>query len=193
MHPAGGKVHARINPVPSGAGARAGDQALTEAFCAIAGRSHRNPPVPFKMTASCQAFERHGYFIMKSTKTPANWILLIDDEEDILPEYQEFLAACGHEALISSDSDKAFRIVLAEPRIGIVVTDLRMAGRDGASLIRDLRLSLPEDRRLQFIILTGDASSQTGGDMADIPVFLKPLDTVALCECIERMKAQARC
>lgn len=128
---------------------------------------------------------------MTSTRGPAPWLLLVDDEEDILPEYQEFLEARGHVTLVSADPDRAFGLVLEEPRIGIVITDLRMAGRDGASLIRDLRAALPEDRGLRFIILTGDASSRIGADMDDIPVFLKPLDTVDLCECINRMKAQA--
>lgn len=108
------------------------------------------------------------------------WILMVDDEEDILPEYQEFFELTGYKTLVTSDPDQAFTMVLGEARICLVITDLRMAGRDGASLIRDLRTSLPAGRQVEFIILTGDASSRLGQDLADIPVFLKPADTEAL-------------
>ena len=49
-----------------------------------------------------------------------------------------------------------------------------MAQVDGASMIRNLRAALRAGRHVAFIILTGDASTQLGCDIADVPVFLKP-------------------
>lgn len=104
-------------------------------------------------------------------------ILLVDDEPEILPEYQEFLELKGYDAAISSDPEEAYRIVMAQPQIELVVTDLKMAGLDGVGLIRKLRANLPPERHLEFIILTGDATSQISDDIAGIPLFIKPADT----------------
>lgn len=104
-------------------------------------------------------------------------ILLVDDEPEILPEYQEFLELKGLDAVISSDPEEAYRMVMAQPEIAVVVTDLKMARLDGVSLIRKLRATLPPERHVEFIILTGDATSQIGDDIAGIPLFIKPADT----------------
>ena len=111
-------------------------------------------------------------------------ILLVDDEEDILPEYQDFLELEGLESAICADPQKAVEMVLAQSDLRVVVTDLRMAQLDGAGLIRALRSALPAARRVDFIILTGDAALQTSDDIADVPVFIKPADTDALVAAI---------
>lgn len=117
-------------------------------------------------------------------------ILLVDDEQDILPEYQEFFEFAGFSTLTCADPVEAFNLVLISPEIRVVVTDLRMSQLDGASMIRDLREALPLGRRVDFIILTGDASTQLMGDIADVPVFLKPADTDALVGAIRAALAQ---
>ncbi len=107
-------------------------------------------------------------------------ILLVDDEEDILPEYQDFLELEGFESAMCSNPEEAAQIALDHPSIGLVITDLRMGKLDGASLIRRLRAMLPRGRHVEFIILTGDATSHVNDDIAHIPVFIKPADTDAL-------------
>ncbi|WP_295490523.1 response regulator [Sphingorhabdus sp. EL138] len=119
-----------------------------------------------------------------SSEIPQSHVLLIDDEQDVLPEYQEFLEFAGFAAFTSADPVEAYERVLNTPEIGVVVTDLRMAKIDGASLIRKLRAALPAERHVGFIILTGDASTQMVSDIADVPVFLKPADTDALIAAI---------
>lgn len=116
--------------------------------------------------------------------TPATQILLVDDEEDILPEYQDFLELEGLESAICADPRQAFEMVLAQPELRVVITDFRMAHLDGASLIRALRSALPAIRHVNFIILTGDAALQLSDDIADVPVFIKPADTDALIAAI---------
>lgn len=112
-------------------------------------------------------------------------ILLVDDETDILPEYQEFLELAGFTALTESDSEQAVRTVTERADIGVVVTDLRMAKLDGASLIRTLQTSLPAERRIQFIVLTGDATSLARSNECDAPVLLKPVDFDALINALD--------
>lgn len=120
-------------------------------------------------------------YVLEST---APQILLVDDELDILPEFQELLDLEGLDSAICADPEQAAQIVLSEPDFRLVITDLRMAKLDGGSLIRLLRQRLPQTRRVNFIILTGDASSQISEDIGDVPVFLKPVNTNALLPAI---------
>lgn len=113
-------------------------------------------------------------------------ILLVDDEEDILPEYQDFLEMNGYQSAICSAPEQAAWIVSNHPGIGLVITDLRMARLDGAALIRQIRSMLPAERLVEFIILTGDTASDISDDIADVPVFTKPADTDALVSAIAR-------
>lgn len=118
-------------------------------------------------------------------------ILLVDDEEEILPEYQDFLELEGFSSAICSDPLQAFEMVMDRPNIDLVITDLRMAKLDGASLIKRLRDALPPERHVDYIILTGDALSQVSDDIAHIPVFIKPADTDALIASIKSALTRA--
>lgn len=121
---------------------------------------------------------------------PARRILLVDDDEDILPEYQEFLEFNGFDSRVCANPEQAIRMVLEDPCIGLVITDLHMTGLDGISLIRKARAALPGDRRLDFIILSGDTIMPDHRDIADIPVFTKPTDLDALVDAINSVLAR---
>ena len=103
-------------------------------------------------------------------------ILLVDDEVDILPEYQELLELEGLSSLATSDPLEAIQLVQERVELCLVITDLRMAKMDGASLIRELQRSMPAKRNLGFIILTGDASPASVAALPDVPILLKPID-----------------
>lgn len=116
----------------------------------------------------------------KASASAAPSILLVDDEADILPEYKDFLELEGFNAHTCVNPEQALDEVLGRPDVGLVITDLRMAKLDGISLIRQLRALIPAERKLEFIILTGDATYQTSADLAHIPVLIKPTDANAL-------------
>lgn len=112
-------------------------------------------------------------------------VLLIDDEPDILPEYEEFLELHGFKVLTQANPEEALRMVKERAEIGVVVTDLKMAKLNGVSLIDNLRACLPQSRRVQFIILTGDPSLLARSEVSDAPVLLKPVDVDALIGTID--------
>lgn len=120
----------------------------------------------------------------------ASCVMLVDDEHDILPEYQEFFEGLGFSTLTCSDAVQALALILERADIAVVITDLRMANLDGVSLIRQARAAIPADRSVAFMILTGDASTQLDADMADIPIFLKPAETDQLVSAIEAVLGQ---
>lgn len=124
------------------------------------------------------------------SSTAASYVLLVDDEHDILPEYQEFFEGLGFATLTSSGPVEALALILGRADIKVVITDLRMAGLDGLSLIRQARAALPTDRGVAFMILTGDVSTQLDADMVDIPVFVKPAETDQLVLEIEAALAR---
>ncbi len=124
------------------------------------------------------------------SSTTASYVLLVDDEHDILPEYQEFFEGLGFATLTCSDPVQALALILERADIAVVITDLRMANLDGLSLIRQARAALPADRDVAFMILTGDASTQLDADVADIPVFVKPAETDQLVLAIEEALAR---
>jgi len=111
-------------------------------------------------------------------------ILLVDDEADILPEYQELLELEGLNALTTSSPAHALDLVKQRSDIAVVVTDLKMAGLNGAELIKAMRGSISASRTLSFIVLTGDASACQDLDASDIPILLKPVNLSALIAAI---------
>ena len=124
------------------------------------------------------------------SSTAASYVLLVDDEHDILPEYQEFFEGLGFATLTCSGPEQALALILDRADVKVVITDLRMAGLDGLSLIRQARAALPADRGVAFMILTGDVSTQLDVDMVDIPVFVKPAETNQLVLAVEAALAR---
>lgn len=111
-------------------------------------------------------------------------VLVVDDEVDILPEYQDLLEMAGFAVAVESDPEAALATVVAHPEIRLVITDLRMAKLDGAGLINRLRAALPGNRHVSFILVTGDATSQTTVYDLQVPILFKPVDFDALVSAV---------
>lgn len=85
-------------------------------------------------------------------------VLIVDDEPSVLRNLSEGLSLLGFENYVANSSAAALETLERDPSIGVVVTDIRMPGRDGFSLARDVlstrRLSAPA----QVILITGHAT-----------------------------------
>lgn len=111
-------------------------------------------------------------------------ILLIDDERDILDEYQEFLELSGYMSLTCSDPMEAIKMVLDRPDIRLVITDQKMAKLDGLGLIKQLRNLVLPQRDLKFVILTGELEPRLHEVCEDVRIVIKPADTDILLDAI---------
>ncbi|HKA15777.1 MAG TPA: sigma-54 dependent transcriptional regulator [Myxococcota bacterium] len=70
-------------------------------------------------------------------------ILVVDDEKNIRAHLATYLSGLGHRVAAAADGIEALRLVDAEP-FDLVLSDVRMAGMDGMSLLRELHRRRPD-------------------------------------------------
>ena len=86
---------------------------------------------------------------------PPPIVVLVDDEPDTLAEYGEALALTSIHCVTAGSGGPALELIDAMPTIDVVLTDLRMPGTDGRSLLAGLQLRAVERPWLRSIIVTG--------------------------------------
>lgn len=96
-------------------------------------------------------------------------ILVVDDEGATRTMLQSLLESMGHEAKCFDGADAAEEFMDSEPFwVDVVLTDLRMPGRDGISLIAAVRTKFPD---VVPILGTGYASLENALDAMRTGVF----------------------
>ncbi|WMN15089.1 response regulator [Pseudomonas piscis] len=84
-------------------------------------------------------------------------VLLVDDEEPILNSLRRLLRGQPYEVLLANSGAQALDILAQQP-VDLVMSDARMPGMDGATLLAKVREGYPAARR---ILLTGYADLDT--------------------------------
>ncbi|MBS7660778.1 response regulator [Pseudomonas lalucatii] len=84
-------------------------------------------------------------------------LLLVDDEENILKSLRRLLRQEPYEILMADGAGQALQLLEAH-RVDLVISDARMPGMDGASLLSEVQQRWPECMR---ILLTGHADIGT--------------------------------
>ncbi|MGQ7958327.1 HD domain-containing phosphohydrolase [Pseudomonas sp. SP16.1] len=84
-------------------------------------------------------------------------LLLVDDEENILNSLRRLLRNQGYEILTASGGEQALAM-LEECPVDLVISDARMPGMDGATLLAEVQRRWPDCMR---ILLTGYADIGT--------------------------------
>jgi two-component system, NtrC family, response regulator GlrR len=120
-----------------------------------------------------------------NTTAPRPSVLVVDDDPDLLRLMQIRLQAAGYSVTTAESAERALaQLAVARPRV--VVTDLRMCGKDGMALFEAVRAQNPA---LPVIILTAhgtipDAVSAVKGGV--FGYLTKPFDARTLLTEIER-------
>jgi two-component system, NtrC family, response regulator AlgB len=70
-------------------------------------------------------------------------LLVVDDEKNIRSHLASYLSGLGHRVAVAADGIEALRCADAEP-FDLVLSDVRMAGMDGMSLLRELHRRRPD-------------------------------------------------
>jgi CheY-like chemotaxis protein len=109
-------------------------------------------------------------------------ILVVDDNADGLDLLRTVFQRCGAIVSTARDVDTALA-VLRTGRFDAVVSDLAMPIRDGLELIRSVRESAGDERKIAAIAITGfyEEYAAPRAREAGFDVFLqKPVDPVVL-------------
>ena len=117
----------------------------------------------------------------------SNKILIVDDENEIREEIIEYLTYRGYDCISASGTEPALEALRGDLDILVVVTDLRMPGRDGLELIATAQSEI--GRELEFIVMTGHGSQKMAIDALRFGVqdFIdKPLNLNHLLHVIQR-------
>lgn len=85
-------------------------------------------------------------------------VLIVEDDPDCLAEYQELAERLGYPCLAASEGESALRMISEDRRIGLVVSDIRMAGMDGFTLLDELSERFMPIRPLVAVVVTGQTS-----------------------------------
>jgi response regulator RpfG family c-di-GMP phosphodiesterase len=80
-------------------------------------------------------------------------VLLVDDEESILNSLRRLLRSQPYDVILASSGAQALEVMAQQP-IDLVMTDARMPGMDGATLLAEIHRRHPSTTR---ILLTGYA------------------------------------
>ncbi|RIX49560.1 MAG: response regulator [Rhodocyclales bacterium GT-UBC] len=111
-------------------------------------------------------------------------ILVVDDDEDILRLLAMRLRARGFKISTATSAEEALvRIAVEPPRV--VVSDVRLPGRDGLALFEEIRITRPG---LPVILLTAHGSIPDAVEATSRGVFgylTKPFDSQVLLEKID--------
>lgn len=85
-------------------------------------------------------------------------ILIVDDEESIRKTLKSRLEREGYHVLIAVSAEEAEMQLSRERNISVVITDVRMPGKDGVTLLSEQKPLHPEKK---FIIMTGHGEKST--------------------------------
>jgi signal transduction histidine kinase len=123
-------------------------------------------------------------------------VLVIDDESPIVEEILEFFLDEGIAATSASNANAASRQIEQTPpgTITVILTDVRMPGRDGLSLARDILGGSSEANAVEIVVMTGHGDMAMAIDALRTRVFDfidKPLSLAALDETVRRAHASA--
>ncbi|MBC2744262.1 MAG: response regulator [Desulfosarcina sp.] len=115
-------------------------------------------------------------------------ILIIDDEKPTLQMLKLYLEMCGHEVLTAESESMGIEIFRTH-HPPIILTDIKMPGKDGFAVLRQIKSLAPET---WVIVITGHGDQDLARQAFDLDAcafFNKPLDTEALEKEIKKIEA----
>lgn len=118
-------------------------------------------------------------------------ILVIDDEVPTLEMLRLFLGACGYQVFTASSEPEGLEIFEKETP-PIVLTDIKMPGKDGFAILKSIKELRPET---EVIVITGHGDKDLAKKALELEAsafFNKPLDTEALEQALKRIEERLK-
>ncbi|MBO9551510.1 response regulator [Pseudomonas sp.] len=121
--------------------------------------------------------EREALAVVSAPVAPSPVVLVVDDNPVNSEALKLYLKSRGIECMTADGAQEAMLKLHYEPRIALMITDLRMQPNDGLELIRQIRES--ERAALSIIVVSGDTDVKEAVDVMHLGVvdfLLKPVD-----------------
>ncbi|MEW6665001.1 MAG: response regulator [Thermodesulfobacteriota bacterium] len=116
-------------------------------------------------------------------------ILIVDDETIVLDSCKRILEAEGHVVTLAASAGTALEAIGAE-RFALVFMDIKMPGRDGLSLMREVKKKWPQ---IPIIAMSGYATPETIDEVSRTGVakfIAKPFTPDELIEAFRKVIAK---
>lgn len=95
-------------------------------------------------------------------------VLVVDDEKEFLALFSRMLEMWGYVPLTAADGDRALELIDQHPGIGAVLLDLRLPGRGGMEILREIQKRNP---RTGVIMLSGLADREIARQAIKLGAF----------------------
>ncbi len=112
-------------------------------------------------------------------------VLVVDDEGLVRNSLLRVLRQHGYEATAVDCFEHAVE-KMAESPSDVLLTDLRMAGKDGLELIQAIHASWPETRPILMSAFASARDSQQALDFGAVRVLCKPFDTEEMLDAVRQ-------
>ncbi|AXM97661.1 response regulator [Pseudomonas plecoglossicida] len=121
--------------------------------------------------------EREALAVVSAPVAPKPVVLVVDGNPVNSEALSLYLRSRGIDSMVADGAQEAMFKLHYEPRIALMITDLRMEPKDGLELIRQIRQS--ERAALSIIVVSGDTDVKEAVDVMHLGVvdfLLKPVD-----------------
>ena len=126
-------------------------------------------------------------------KREVKTVLIIEDEIDIQNFASRVLELEGYQVLKASDGERGMEIIRENP-VALVLLDLRLPGRDGWSILREIKQN-PEFSTIPVVVLTAIAETlqrRRTLRMGATKYLVKPVSAHSLSKTIINVLHQSR-
>lgn len=116
-------------------------------------------------------------------------LMVVDDEPIVCKRLKQIMEKAGHEVAVFSDGRRAIEELEGKP-YDIIVTDLKMEGIDGMTILETAKKKNPETK---VIMITGFAEIETAKEAFKKGVFdfiSKPVEVETIKQVINRAKQE---
>ena len=126
-------------------------------------------------------------------KRKGKTILVIEDEPEICNFASQVLTLDGYDVLQADNGDKGLQLA-REHSCALVLLDLRLPGRDGWSLLEDMKAD-PELHSIPVIVFSASAAApqrQRALKMGAVDYLTKPVSAAKLSKAVTRILGRNR-
>jgi CheY-like chemotaxis protein len=111
-------------------------------------------------------------------------IIVVEDNDGVRVLTEELLLDRGYHVISARDGSEGLDRMQREPRLSLVITDIRMPGIDGWELARRATEMCPD---IKVLYITGYTGEQIPEDAPRGPLLRKPWRVGEFYSCVEQL------